>query len=307
MATVTVQRWFLGAFVPLTASLALGCSSEALDEGDAEYLKNRAVKPSIAAVDYPRTFPAGTAQVITVTWAGDLRLPTRFSLGQLGTGLCPFDGCGPQYIQEVTGASVQGNTAKISVLYCPPDAIGQHEYGLRIVDREDGTRSDPFPMSFTCTRPSDGAIAAASPTATRSGTATSVSPSSTPRTGATATPATTSPTPTRSPSPTATPTVVRNFTITMSSTAGTNRTPGKTTVGWNGNPLFPVSLRGTIVSCPVDCGFSIPRIEQGSSPVTLDAPFCAVNQRRVFVFDVEMVDATGARSPKVRLTQTCDP
>ncbi|RLT43240.1 MAG: hypothetical protein DWI58_04645 [Chloroflexi bacterium] len=95
--------------------------------------------------------------------------------------------------------------------------------------------------------------------------------------------------------------------MTISSTTGTNKTPGKTTVGWSGNPLFPVSLRGTIVSCPIDCGFSIPRIDQGSNPVTIDAPFCAVNQRRVFVFDVEMVDATGARSPKVRLSQTCDP
>lgn len=302
MATVTAQRWFLGALVALTAMLELACSSEALDEGNAEFLKYRAVKPAITAVDYPRTFPAGTAQVITVTWSGDLRLPTRFSLGQPGTGLCPFDGCGPQYTQEVTGAAVQGNSAKVSVLYCPPDAIGQHTYALRIVDREDGSRSDPYPMTFTCTRPSEGAVAVASPTPT----ATSGATSATPR-AATATPTTVSPTPTRSPSPTPTPAVVRNFTMTISSTTGTNKTPGKTTVGWSGNPLFPVSLRGTIVSCPVDCGFSVPRIDQGSNPVTIDAPFCAVNQRRVFVFDVEMLDATGARSPKVRLTQTCDP
>ncbi len=303
MATVTVRRRVLGTFVVLVAVFALACSSEALDEGNAEYLKNRPVKPTITAVDYPRTFPAGTAQVITVTWSGDLRLPTRFSLGRLGTGLCPFDGCGPQYTQEVTGAAVQGNTAKISVLYCPPDAIGQHEYGLRIVDREDGTRSDPYPMSFICTRPSEGPAAAASPAPT----ATTGAGSATPRAAATAAAATASPTPTRSPSPTPTPAVVRNFTMTISSTTGTNKTPGKTTVGWSGNPLFPVSLRGTIVSCPVDCGFSIPRIDQGSNPVTIDAPFCAVNQRRIFVFDVEMVDATGVRSPKVRLTQTCDP
>ena len=298
------RRWVFIVLLAVAAALAPACTFDADDPDVVEAERMAPRRPVITAVDYPRTFPAGVPQVITVTWKGDIRFPARFHLGKLAEG-CPFNACS-QYIQQIERADTFGTTAELSVLYCPPNAPGTYEYALTIVETNRAPISPSYPVAFTCTAASGALSPADSPAASATSGATpatsNATPTGTPSRSPSATPARTS-----TAAPTATPVVVRNFTITIASTAGTNKVPGKTTVGWSGNPLFPVTLRGTTVSCPIDGTFGTPRFDQESNPLTFTGPFCAVDQRRVFVFDVEMVDATGARSPKARLTQTCDP
>ena len=163
---------------------------------------------------------------------------------------------------------------------------------------------------FACSTPVPTATAA--PTRTATAAATPAPPSVTPTLAAAIPTATRPPAPTatvaatRTPTPAPTPAVLRNFTITVSSTPGTNQQPGTTTIGWSGNPLFPVSIRNTIVSCPIDCFLTSATFAQSANPLIMQAtPGCAVEQRRELVYDFYMQDATGARSPVVRHTLVC--